>query len=281
MVRAKIPLKSQIPTKSDGSLFEALESEVKMGQLTIFFRELGAGVNQFFRKLARRYVKKVMEIALTGTDLVPAVRAAITSHDFEVQQLGDVPFFATRRDLFKACLEQVRVKDGLHLEFGVYKGDSINLLAKLAPGRHFTGFDSFEGLPETWSMGSRAGAFNVGGKLPAVKKNVTLVKGFYNVTLPGYGAENKERVVAFIHVDCDLYSATRDVLAYLRPMMRPGTILVFDEFYNYTVWLEHEFRAWSEFVQAEKVKFTYIGYIRTGEQVALRIDSFGATSQVP
>ncbi len=246
--------------------------------MTIFFRELGAGVNQFFRKLARRYVKKTIEIALTGTDLVPAVRAAITSHDFEMQQLRSVPFFATRRELYEACLEQVRAKDGLHLEFGVYKGDSINLLAKLAPERHFTGFDSFQGLPETWTTGSRSGTFNLEGKLPAVRKNIALVRGFYNMTLPGYCAENREREVAFIHIDCDLYSATKEVLAHLRPMMRPGTIIVFDEFYNYTEWLEHEFRAWSEFVEAEKVEFTYIGYMRTGEQVALRIDSFGAAT---
>lgn len=249
-----------------------------MDTLTIFFRELGNGVNQFFRKLARRYVKKVIEIALTGTDLVPAVRAAITSHDFEMQHLRSVPFFATPRDLYEACLKQVQATDGLHLEFGVYKGDSINLLAKLAPERHFTGFDSFQGLPETWTTGSRAGTFNLEGRLPAVRKNITLVKGFYNATLPGYCAEHREREAAFIHVDCDLYSATKEVLAHLRPMMRPGTIIVFDEFYNYTEWLGHEFLAWSEFVEAEKVEFTYIAYIRTGEQVAVRIDSFGAAT---
>lgn len=249
-----------------------------MDTLTIFFRELGNGVNQFFRKLARRYVKKVIEIALTGTDLVPAVRAAITSHDFEMQHLRSVPFFATPRDLYEACLKQVQATDGLHLEFGVYKGDSINLLAKLAPERHFTGFDSFQGLPETWTTGSRAGTFNLEGRLPAVRKNITLVKGFYNATLPGYCAEHREREATFIHVDCDLYSATKEVLAHLRPMMRPGTIIVFDEFYNYTEWLGHEFRAWSEFVEAEKVEFTYIAYIRTGEQVAVRIDSFGAAT---
>ena len=246
-----------------------------MDNLTIIFRELGDSWNQFFRKLARRYLRKAVEIALTGTDLVPAVRAAITSHDFEMQHLRNVPFCRTRHELFKACLEQVQATDGLHLEFGVYKGDSINFLAKLAPDRIFTGFDSFEGLPETWTTGSRAGAFNLGGKLPPVRKNVSLVKGFYDATLPGFCAENKESEVAFLHVDCDLYSATRDLLAQLRPMLRPGTIIIFDEFYNYSEWLDHEFRAWSEFVETENVKFTYIGYIRTGEQVALRIDSFG------
>jgi hypothetical protein len=100
--------------------------------LLILFRELATSINLFFSKPVRRYVKKIIEIALTGTDLVPTVRAAITSHDFELRYLSNVPFFKTRRDLFKACLDQAKALDDLHLQFGVYKVDSINLCAKQA-----------------------------------------------------------------------------------------------------------------------------------------------------
>ena len=246
--------------------------------LVILFREFASSINLFFRKLVRRYVKKIIEIALTGTDVIPTVRAAITSHEFEVRHLSNVPFFKTRRDLFKACLDQVKAPDDLHLEFGVYKADSINMCAKLAPQRSFIGFDSFQGLPEAWTLGARKGAFDIGGKLPSVRKNVSLVKGFFDASLPGFCKENQGRTVAFIHIDCDLYTATRDVLNLLRPMFRPGTVIAFDEYYNYPDWLEHEYKAWMEFVEVAAVKFAYIGYIRTGNQVALRIDAIGAST---
>jgi hypothetical protein len=232
-----------------------------------------AGVNDFFRRIARRYIEKGLEIVLQGTDLVPAVRAAISSSDFESEHLRNAAIYKSRRDLFAACLAECkRVAGGLHLEFGVYKGDSINMLAKLAPDRTFLGFDSFEGLPEQWTIESKKGAFNVGGKLPAVRKNVSLIKGFYSATLPKFRDENQTEAVAFIHVDCDLYSATKEIFEYLGDRFRPGTVLVFDEYYNYPDWLWHEYKAWQEFVEERRIKFTYIGFIRIGTQVAVRID---------
>jgi hypothetical protein len=243
----------------------------------IWARELTASVNEFFARLARRYIEKSMEIVLRGTDLVPAVRAAITSSDFESAHLRHAAIYKTKRDLFAACLdESKRVAGGLNMEFGVYKGDSINTLAKLAPERQFLGFDSFEGLPEMWTIESKKGAFDVGGKLPKVRKNVTLIKGFYSATLPRFVAENTTPSVAFINVDCDLYSATKEIFAYLGDRFRVGTVIVFDEFYNYPDWLEHEYKAWLEFVEARGIKFTYIGFIRIATQVAVRIDAINA-----
>lgn len=240
----------------------------------IWARELTASVNQFFAKLARRYIEKSMEIVLRGTDLVPAVRAAITSSDFESEHLRNAAIYKSKRDLFAACLEESkRLPGGLHMEFGVYKGDSINMLAKLAPDRKFIGFDSFEGLPEMWTIESKRGAFDVGGKLPQVRKNVSLIKGFYSATLPKFILENTTETVAFVNVDCDLYSATKEIFAYLGDRFRVGTVIVFDEFYNYPDWLWHEYKAWMEFVEERGVKFTYIGFIRIATQVAVRIDA--------
>jgi Macrocin-O-methyltransferase (TylF) len=243
----------------------------------IWARELTASVNEIFAKLARRYIEKCMEIVLRGTDLVPAVRAAITSSDFESEHLRNAAIYKSKRDLFAACLEESkRVAGGLNMEFGVYKGDSINTLAKLAPERQFLGFDSFEGLPEMWTIESKKGAFDVRGKLPQVRKNVSLIKGFYSDTLPKFNLENHTEAVAFINVDCDLYSATKEIFTYLGDRFRAGTVIVFDEFFNYPDWLWHEYKAWSEFVEERGVKFTYIGFIRIGTQVAVRIDEIKA-----
>ena len=42
------------------------------------------------------------------------------------------------------------MEDGLFLEFGVYKGTSINFISSLIPDKKIYGFDSFGGLPEEW-----------------------------------------------------------------------------------------------------------------------------------
>ncbi|WP_274364043.1 hypothetical protein [Paenibacillus thermotolerans] len=86
-----------------------------------------------------------------------------------------------RYDHFEHLLDQVST-DGLFLEFGVREGDSVNFIANIISPRIIYGFDSFEGLPETWerkkdgSLNYEAGTFSV-EKLPEVSSNVVLVKG--------------------------------------------------------------------------------------------------------
>ena len=87
----------------------------------------------------------------------------------------DVPTFRDRQQLFTHVLSEVSSDEGLFLEFGVYKGNSINRLAKIKPSVTFYGFDSFIGLPEHWRPGVRRGAFSLCGELPAVRTNVKLI----------------------------------------------------------------------------------------------------------
>jgi hypothetical protein len=75
--------------------------------------------------------------------------------------------------------------NGLIMEFGVYKGESINFIADLLPNRQIYGFDSFEGLPETWRYNFYKGTFKL-NNLPEVRKNVVLVKGLFEDTLPKF-----------------------------------------------------------------------------------------------
>ena len=75
---------------------------------------------------------------------------------------------------------------GLNLEFGVFSGETINHMAKLRPDMKFTGFDSFEGLPEDMDTGEKlvpAKVFDRGGEPPEVEDNVTLVKGWFDDTI--------------------------------------------------------------------------------------------------
>jgi hypothetical protein len=157
-----------------------------------------------------------------------------------------------RRDLIR--------RDGLWLEFGVHKGSTINRIAKAAPGL-VHGFDSFEGLPEDWNRGrqiSRKGAFDLGGALPKVRANVRLHKGWFEETLPPFLAETPGDV-AFLHVDCDLYSSTKTVFEALGDRIGPGTVMVFDELINYATFREHEWRALYELVRETGLAFDWIG----------------------
>src|SRR5712691_1155408 len=183
-------------------------------------------INIFLRSIGTRLVRKTAESVLRNLDLMGQMQDLFSSVEFERQNLANVPTFKTRQDIFKFSLSQASVRDGLHAEFGVYKGDSINRLARLKPGQVFHGFDSFEGLPESWTLGSRTGSFSLGGRLPAVRDNVVLIKGFFEETLGRFVAECGKTAVAFMHVDCDLYSATKTVLGRFEPLLVEGTVIV-------------------------------------------------------
>lgn len=162
---------------------------------------------------------------------------------------------------------------GLVLEFGVFSGNTVNHIAKQMPGRRVYGFDSFEGLPEDWRPGFPRGAFST--SLPEVADNVELIAGWFDQTLPKFVADKDDEPVALLHVDCDLYSSTRTIFNFLGDRFQLGTIIVFDEYFNYPEWRMHEFRAFQEFVAARGIGYEYIGLVPSLQQVAVRILKIG------
>jgi predicted O-methyltransferase YrrM len=157
---------------------------------------------------------------------------------------------------------------GMALEFGVYAGTTLKIIATARDGEAIYGFDSFEGLPETWRSGYPEGTFGL-DSLPDVPGS-ELVVGWFDDTLPGFMAEHPGPV-DFLHVDCDLYSSTKTVLHLVGPRLRPGSIVVFDEYFNYPGWQEHEHRAWMEYVELKGLKFEYEGYTVDHEQVIVKV----------
>ena len=97
-----------------------------------------------------------------------------------------------------------------------------------------------------------------------------LVVGWFDDTLPGFLADHQDEV-AFLHLDADLYSSTRTVLQALRPRLRKGTVILFDEYFNFPGWEAHEHRAWTEFVSETGLEFEYLGYTADDEQLAVRL----------
>ena len=157
---------------------------------------------------------------------------------------------------------------GLALEFGVYKGRTLNIIAEARADGHVYGFDSFEGLPQDWRPGFPAGTFAT-SKIPSVP-GAQVVVGWFDTTLPRFLDAHPEPV-DFVHIDCDLYSSTRTVLDLLASRLRHGSVLMFDEYFNYPGWREHEHKAWTEFAEQAGLTFQYECYTFNNEQLALRI----------
>lgn len=157
-------------------------------------------------------------------------------------------------------------KEGINLEFGVYSGSTINYLSSVFKSKKFYGFDSFEGLPEDWVTINghfmNKGYFNLNGKMPKVNENVTLIKGWFEDTLPNFINEIKEQV-AFINIDCDLYSSTVTVLENCKDLIKKDTLIYFDEFHGYEGYENGEFKAWNEFIKKYNIDFHVICFSPT------------------
>lgn len=204
-----------------------------------------------------------------------ATRALKASVDYLEQHMAEALGFDTQKELLAYCLSEASVP-GHYLEFGVYTGGTIRYIAGLKRDQTIHGFDSFEGLPEAWA-GFRLGraAFFKAGKLPRVPANVVLHKGWFSDTLPEW-CEQATGPVAFVHIDCDLYSSTVDVLNGIADRLQPGTVIVFDEYFNYPNWERHEFKAWQEFVVKYRVTYEYLAYAR--QQVAVKVAQIGTAT---
>ncbi len=160
-------------------------------------------------------------------------------------------------------------EDSLNLEFGVYSGRSINFLSNKF--RKIYGFDSFEGLPEAWHTNIDKGAFAL-EKLPEVNSNVDLIKGWFEDTLPNFEPfKKKNALISFLHVDCDLYNSTKTIFKYCGKYLRPDSIIVFNEYFNYPGWEEGEFKAFKEFTKEQSINYEYLCYNINHEQVAIKI----------
>lgn len=194
-------------------------------------------------------------------------RATEEAADFVVAEMPAAQFCADKLTHLEFVTRDL--PKGLMLEFGVYKGTTINHLAKLCPDRQIYGFDSFEGLPEDW-VGNRYSRrnFNRGGVAPKVATNVELVKGWFDQTLPAFLEQHSEPV-ALVHIDCDIYSSTDTVLRAVEGRLVDGTVIAFDEFFNYHGWRLHEYKAFVEFIARTGYAFEYIGF--SGTEVSVRI----------
>ena len=77
--------------------------------------------------------------------------------------------------------------------------------------------------------------------------------------------------VGFLHIDCDIYSSTKEVFTQLRDRMAPGCVIVFDEYFGYIGFKQHEYRAFHEFIRETGREFRFVSY--SGSQAAAVLDT--------
>lgn len=193
--------------------------------------------------------------------------AGRSSAKYAIEHMNSAKMYENADELRGGVLKDTF--DGLYLEFGVYSGYTINQIASLKHNNTIYGFDSFEGLPETWRDGYEVGAFRT-DSLPKVRENVILIKGWFNETLPKFLGEHTEKV-AFVHIDCDLYSSTHTVFNNIRSRLQSGTIIVFDEFFNYPGWEQNECKAFEELIEETGLQYEFVGFVPSHQQAAVKI----------
>jgi hypothetical protein len=220
-------------------------------------------------RLAVRYELNLKaDKILKQTDYMQRVSGSLKTGDFINKNLSQSFAANNKFELIDYALKIADTKAKLILEFGVFSGETINFISNKV-NRNVFGFDSFQGLPGKWREGFDKGFFSV-KELPKVNKNCVLIKGWFESSIPSFLPEHPEDI-GFLHVDCDMYSSTKTIFDMMGPKIKRGTVIVFDDYFNYDSWLEGEHKAWTEFVESNSVKFEYLGYVINSEQIAVII----------
>ncbi len=149
---------------------------------------------------------------------------------------------------------------GIVAEFGVFKGISLNHMARHDPTVTFYGFDSFIGLPEDWPFNEgltmRRDKFDLDGMPPEVEKNVTIVSGWFNESISRW-KEDCPSDISLLHIDCDLYSSALCVLNELNDRIVKGTVIVFDELCDFRLLANPRVRMHNEIVTKVYTKWRH------------------------
>lgn len=197
-----------------------------------------------------------------------AVKAEIDSWDY-LQSASPTlpPMIGSGLRIITLAMEKANL-DGLILEFGVFNGKSIRMIAALTD-RTVHGFDSFEGLPEDWGNEDKS-VYSAFGQLPEVPENVRLHRGWFENSIPEF-RKNEKGPIRFINIDCDLYSSTKTIFDLLGPQIMAGTVILFDEFIGYPTWQDDEFKAFHEAVEQFGWHYEILGFSFLTKQLALII----------
>jgi len=172
-----------------------------------------------------------------------------------------------RKYAIENSLSNDKDKQYFYLELGTYKGETANFFSKFLNKLYC--FDSFEGLREDWlGTGASKGTFNLNKKIPRLNSNIECVVGWVEDTLEEF-LKRKSPKINFVHVDLDNYSSVKFSLEKLKPYLVKNSIILFDEYYNYTGWERGEYKAFKEIFSDNE--FQYKAFNLESKQCVIQI----------
>src|SRR3974390_1783125 len=228
-------------------------------------RIIGTRAEVWFSNVVAAFARYVADRALPQS--VPSLMrhdAVVDSFEYAKENMkGAIPFLDRFEGLTLSIKEAKRrfPLRRLVMEFGVYKGVMINYQAKKFPELNFVGFDSFEGLQEKWSGMFPENTFDLAGKPPKIRSNVSLVKGWFVEAGPHWKKQNPASdIPLLVHIDCDTYTATVDALELCTDYVDHGLIIHFDDFFGFPNWRTAGYRALKEISEKLRWHLTYLSY---------------------
>lgn len=179
--------------------------------------------------------------------------------------------YSRRYKLYEALAQQEELLNQPidYFEFGVASGVSFQwwLERNNTSSSRFFGFDTFEGLPEKW------GPFEKGAMAQALESlnindpRAVFYKGLFQQTLIPFLEKYDNQNRKLIHIDSDLFSAALFVMTQLYRFLKPGDILLFDEF----AVPQHEFFAFKIFTESFYIDYEVVGAANNYLFVAIKI----------
>ena len=176
-----------------------------------------------------------------------------------------------RYDLYSYIIEKENLNSNIdYFEFGVFQGKSFKWWTKQIQHKdaRFYGFDTFTGLPEDWGTFKKGDLAN-NNMIPEIDDTRNeFFQGLFQQTLPKFLKKYDGTKRKVILMDADLYSSTAYVLQAMSNYLKEGDILFFDEF-NVP---EHEFKAFTEWVEINYLKYKVLGAVNNYYQVAIMLE---------
>ena len=171
-------------------------------------------------------------------------------------------FFERRHDLYQYINDTLIDDQPIdYLEFGVSKGTTLTQWLKLNKNKEsrFFGFDTFEGLPESFDLIRHMepkGSFTNYGECPKIEDSrLSFIKGLFQEKLPKFLNSYVPKNRLIIYNDSDLYTSSLYILTRLNDLLKAGSIIIFDEFFCSS----HEFQAFYDYYKSFHRSYKVVG----------------------
>ena len=224
--------------------------------------------------MARAYRKILYSFYANDLWIDLRLHAKREAVEYIIAHMNEAMVLPDRLDLLKFALGRAPA-EGLVLEFGVEKGASL---------RHLAGLTARQG-PHAKCMGSTVsrGCRGIGAGPRRALARFRCAAGCRKCRpMPSCMSAGSTRpcrffwrkmrsACALVHVDCDIYISTVTIFEQLRGRIVPGTVIVFDEYFNYPGWRAHEYKAFQEFIATSGLGYRYLGFSAEKGHVAVVI----------